>query len=435
MINSCYDRILEAVKQIPVVDCHEHLAIPSAYVTPKEPLTFLLSGYFPMDLLSTGISQSDLMFLQDVNKPTEKKWPIFKKFWLQTEHTAYAREVKDTINFYGEREVSLKSLQRLGKKIHSFDDENYIKFLDSLNIKALLVNILDTTDELRRFIRGDIKLPDCYKLLVPLPPLHASVRSLQGIQEVASIIDRRVTSLEEFINTTKEIINQLKERGAVGIKDQSAYVRSLDLAPATRVEAERLFNKCLADPNISLGWPEAKPLDDFLFHEYMRFARNMELPVQIHTGYLAGMWNRVDKANAALFAKVMELHKEVTFDLFHGNWPYMGDLIFLVKNYPNAYLNLCWTHIADPIYCRDILEKAVVTIPHKKVLAFGADYVGGPQLIPTHLFLAQRSIASALSNLVLDDWLSENEAINIAADWLYNNPNILYNLGLKSYTF
>jgi predicted TIM-barrel fold metal-dependent hydrolase len=196
-----------------------------------------------------------------------------------------------------------------------------------------------------------------------------------------------------------------------------------------------LFNKCLANPNSSLGWPEAKPLDDFLFNEYMRFARDLGLPVQIHTGYLAGMWNRVDKANAGLFAKVMELHKEVVFDLFHGNWPYMGDLIFLVKNYPNAYLNLCWTHIADPIYCRNILERAVVTIPHKKVLAFGADYVGGPQLIPAHLSLTQQSIASTLSKLVLDDWLSENEAINIAADWLYNNPNLLYNLGLDSYTF
>jgi len=434
LIGECYERILESVKQMPVVDCHEHQAIPIAYVTPKEPLAFLLRGYFTMDLLSAGLSLSDLQFLQDNNILTEKKWPVFKPYWLRTEHTAYARELKDTMRSYGERTLTLESLQEFGKKIRTLNEESYIEFLDALNIKALLVNILSTTDELKRFVRGEIKLPDCYKLLIPLPTLHQSVRSFQGIQEIASIIGRTVTSLEEFLDAIRKIMNRLKERGAVGIKDQSAYVRSLDFAPVARAEAENLFNKCLANPNDSLGWPEAKPLDDFLFHEYMRFARDMEMPVQIHTGYLAGMRNRVDKANAALFTRVLELHREVAFDLFHGNWPYMGDLLFLVKNYPNAYLNLCWTHIADPIYCIDLLERAVVTVPHKKVFGFGADYGGGPELIPAHLSLAQRNIAHALSNLVSENWLSENEAISIAADWLYNNPNELFKLGLRPYT-
>jgi len=433
-IGGCYESILESVKRMPVVDCHEHQAIPSAYVTPKEPLAFLLRGYFHLDLLSAGMSQSDLQFLQDDSIPTEKKWPVFKRYWLRTEHTAYAREVKDTMWSYVGRTVGLESLQELGQKIHALNEESYIEFLDSLNIKALLVNILGTNDELKRFIRGEIKLPDRYKLLIPLAILHLQVRSFQGIQDIASIVGRTVTSLDEFLDIVQQIMISLKERGAVGIKNASAYVRSLDFAPVARAEAEKLFNRCLANPNDSLGWPEAKPLDDFLFHEYMRFARDMELPVQIHTGYLAGMRNRVDKANAALFTKVMELHREVAFDLFHGNWPYMGDLLFLVKNYPNAYLNLCWTHIADPIYCIDMLERAVVTVPHKKVFGFGADYGGGPELIPAHLSLAQKNIAHALTNLVSENWLSEKEAISIAADWLYNNPNELFKLGLNHYT-
>jgi len=432
-IGGCYERILESVKQMPVVDCHEHQAIPSSYVTPKEPLALLLRGYFPMDLLSAGMSQSDLQFLQDENISTEKKWPIFKPYWLRTEHTAYARELKDTMRSYGERTLSLEGLQEFGKKIHALNEESYIEFLDCLNIKALLVNILGTVDELKRFIRGDIKLPSCYRLLIPLPTLHQSARSFQGIQEIVSIVGRTVTSLEEFLHAVREVMNRLKERAAVGIKDQSGYVRSLDFAPVARAEAEKLFNKCLANPNDSLGWPEAKPLDDFLFHEYMRYARDMQMPVQIHTGYLAGMRNRVDKANAALFTKVLELHQEVAFDLFHGNWPYMGDLLFLVKNYPNAYLNLCWTHIADPIYCIDLLERAIVTVPHKKIFGFGADYGGGPELIPAHLSLAQRNIAHALSDLVSENWLSENDAVNIAADWLFNNANELFKLGLEPY--
>ncbi|HDO42077.1 MAG TPA: hypothetical protein ENH03_04165 [Candidatus Bathyarchaeota archaeon] len=61
---------------------------------------------------------------------------------------------------------------------------------------------------------------------------------------------------------------------------------------------------------------------------------------------------------------------------------------------------------------------------------FGGDY-STPGLIPAHLFLARENIACALSNLVLKSWISESEVISIAADWLYNNPNELFKLGLK----
>ena len=98
----------------------------------------------------------------------------------------------------------------------------------------------------------------------------------------------------------------MKNRAAVAFKDQSAYVRSLTYTLEARDSAEKLFNKCLDDPNNNLGWPEAKPLDDFLFHEYMRFASRLDLPVQIHTGHLAGQRNRVEKANASLLSNVME---------------------------------------------------------------------------------------------------------------------------------
>ena len=426
-IDESSERILESIRQMPIVDCHEHLSIPNAFVAPKEPISFLLRGYFASDLLSAGMSQSDLSFLQNEKNPTEKKWPIFKTCWIRTEHTAYAREIKDTMLSYGEKTVNLESLQRLCKKIRSLDEKSFEKFLDSLNIKALLLNVFQTTDELKHLIRGETVLPDCCKFLIPLPYFHGTVRSFQAIQDIASIVNKTVTDLDEFLNAVREIMTGLKARGAVGLKDQSAYARSIEFDPTTKVEAERIFNKCLANPNNSVGWPEAKPLDDFLFHEYMRFARDMKVPVQVHTGHMAGIRNRVDKTNAALLTKVLELHQEVAFDLFHGNWPYMGDILFLAKNYPNVHVDLCWVNIIDPLYTIDLLKRAVVTVPHKKINGFGGDY-GIPEMIPAHLSLAQRNIASALSDLVSKKWLTENEAINIAADWLYNNPNELFKL-------
>jgi predicted TIM-barrel fold metal-dependent hydrolase len=429
--NGSYERILESIKEIPVIDCHEHQALPADQTTPKEPISFLIRGYFGSDLVSAGMSQSELQLIQDKKISTEKKWKVFKRYWSLTEHTAYAREVKDIMHSYGEDTISLRSLKRFGDKITELSGEKYLNYINSLNIKALLVNILDGPATLKSYIQGKIKMPECYKLLIPLPSLHL-FKSYQEIQNIASILEVTVTCLDEFLDVVRDIMKRFKSRGAVGIKDQSAYIRSLDFKPSTKAEAEHLFNKCLANPNDSLGWPEAKPLDDFLFHEYMRFARDLDMPVQVHTGHMAGNWNRVNKTNASLFSRVLELHKEVKFDLFHGNWPYMGDLLFLGKNYPNVYLDLCWVNIIDPLYSIELIKRAVLTVPHSKINGFGGDY-GVPEVISVHLSLAQRNIAYALSSLVSERWLSENEAVKLAADFLFNNPNKLFKLGFTPY--
>jgi predicted TIM-barrel fold metal-dependent hydrolase len=242
-----------------------------------------------------------------------------------------------------------------------------------------------------------------------------------------------ITCLEDYETAVYGMIKRAMERGIVAIKDQSAYRRTLDYDLPPRSDAERIFNRLMIDPRSQLAWPQVKPLDDYLFHQFMRFARELHLPVQIHTGHLAGIRNRVDKANAALFASVLELHAKVKFDLFHGNWPYMGDLLFLTKNYPNVALDFCWVNMIDPIYAQELLRRAVMTVPHTKIFGFGGDYYLLPELAAAHLTLAREVIAGALCDLVESGWLEEGEAVRLAADFLYNNPNRFYQLGLPSY--
>ena len=170
------------------------------------------------------------------------------------------------------------------------------------------------------------------------------------------------------------------------------------------------------DPRRSIGWPAAKCLDDWIFHELMRIARDLELPVQIHTGHMAGIRNDVTKTNAAHFRSVLELHQQVRFDLFHGNWPYAGDILSLTKNYPNVALDCCWLHIIDPRYARRLLADAVAAVPHSKIHGFGGDY---------------GALEYACGHLVIARWIGMDEARQVAADWLFNNPNEFFKLGFE----
>ena len=121
----------------------------------------------------------------------------------------------------------------------------------------------------------------------------------------------------------------------------------------------------------------------------------------------------------------------VHFDLFHGNWPYLGDLLYLGKNYPNVALDLCWLHIIDPAYSIELLERAVQTLPHGKIHGFGGDYGDHPEYVAAHLKMAKMNIAAALANLVEGGWLDEAQALSLAKDWLFNNPNQFFKLGFE----
>jgi len=163
----------------------------------------------------------------------------------------------------------------------------------------------------------------------------------------------------------------------------------------------------------------------------MRMARDMDLPVQIHTGHMAGIRNDIAKTNAVHFTPVLELHPDVRFDLFHANWPYSGELLYLGKNYPNVAIDFCWANIIDPIYCIEMFKQAISSVPHGKIHGYGSDYGGQVDRAWAHAEIARDNIAIALSELVEMEWMDLDEAKEVAYGWLFGNPNEFFRLGLE----
>lgn len=431
-----FTRLLDAITTIPVIDCHEHMLGPEGRPKYTEPIAAIINWYFYSDLVSAsfGASERELQKLMNPEISTDEKWPLFERLWRASEHTAYAQVSKIALGrMYGQtvNQLSRETLDGVAARLSSMDEAAYFRILDEANICAILSDVTGWLPKgLGSFLDGSHTFPARWHPLISLPAFHPTTFTWNTIQGIGALVDDHITSLDEFLEAVFVIFEKCIERGAVGIKDQSAYDRNLSYELTTQAEAEKLFNQLLTDPRNSLGWPEQKPLNDYLFHQYMRFARELDLPVQIHTGHMAGNYNRVDKANAAGLANVFELHRDVHFDLFHGNWPYMGDLLFLGKNYPNVSLDLCWLHIVDPAYAIELMERAVLTLPHTKIHAFGGDFGDVPEFSAAHLQIARQNIAAALTNLIQSGWLGEETALEIARDWLFNNPNQFFKLGL-----
>lgn len=441
-----FNRLLDRISKMPVVDCHEHLRGPDRDLatTATEPISFLTTAYCISDLWSAGASNEEIELLQSEEATTDEKWPVFSRLWAAMEHTAYARVTKLALKkVYGVENLMRESLDLVAQQLAKRDRTHYLKILRDAGIKRIVADMIFpppperhiryyTSPPLKEFLEGRFPLPEEWRPMFNLMYYH-EIRRREFVDCVGALADVNITSLEEYEEAMFVLIKKSKDCGVIGFKDQSAYRRVIAYDLPARSDAERIFNRLLIDPRNQLAWPDAKPLDDYLFHQFMRFARDLSLPVQIHTGHMAGIRNRVDKSNAAHFVPVLELHSEVQFDLFHGNWPYMGDLLFLGKNYPNVTLNLCWVHMIDPLYTRELIKRAVMTVPHAKIHGFGGDYWYVPEFAVAHLTIAREVIASALADLVECDWLEEEEASCLAADWLFNNPNRFYKLGLQPY--
>jgi predicted TIM-barrel fold metal-dependent hydrolase len=441
-----FNRLLDRINAMPVVDSHEHLRGPDRdpEATPTEPISALTMLYFISDLWAAGATDQEITLLQSTEATTDEKWPVFSRLWTRAEHTAYARVTKLVLSeVYGIETLTRESLDRVAEQLATRDRSYYMNAIQDAGIKAVIADIIFPppwerhvryfgSPTLKEFLEGRFPLPDMWHPVFNTPYYH-EIRTREFIDFVGNLADVNTTSLGGYEEAMFELIKRAKSRGAIGLKDQSAYRRIIDYDLPVRSDAERIFNKLMIDPRNQLAWPDAKPLDDYLFHQFMRFARELHLPVQIHTGHLAIIRNRVSHANAAHLVPVLELHSDVQFDLFHGNWPYLGDFLFLGKNYPNVSLNLCWVNMIDPLYAQELLKRAVMTVPHAKIHGFGGDFWQSSEHSAAHLILAREVIASALTDLVENGWLEEGQAARIAADWLYNNPNRFYNLGLPSY--
>jgi hypothetical protein len=435
--SSTYTRLRQAINAFPVIDCHEHTCGPQAAPENREPIACLVAGYVQHDLQAVaypgfpGAHPDMETFFADQNVATEDKWPLFERVWRQTEHTAYARVTKRILkDVYGEQEMSLAALQRIRERLVNLRDPAvYRGVLDRAHVRCRLV---DVWPDMKGYLAGTYQIYERDRLLISLPQFHA-VRSWQNVWDLTQVIGESVTTLDGYLAACREVFRRMKERGAVGMKDQSAYSRTLAYGNPSRAEAEPLFNTFMADPRAALGWPEAKPLDDYLFHRFLDMARELDMPVQIHTGHMAGIRNDIAKTNAVYLTPVLELHRDVRFDLFHGNWPYMGEYLYLGKNYPNVHLNLCWLHIIDPLYGKNLLSEGLGTVPHGKFHAFGGDYGDDILYAEAHLTIARDVVAAALAEQVEYRWIDEAQAAAIAADWLFNNPNEFFSLGFERF--
>ena len=150
-------------------------------------------------------------------------------------------------------------------------------------------------------------------------------------------------------------------------------------------------------------------------------AQQYNLPIKIHTGYMAG--NDVmdlDRTRPSRLSSLIAHFPEARFVLMHTGYPYGGEIASLAKHFRNVYADLCWAWSVDPHSTVDFVRRMLHTCPSHKLFAFGGDTFY-PEATVAFAIQAREGLNKALQAEIDAGVMGEEQAIKLAAKFMQRN--------------
>ena len=411
-----WKKLLPEIENMPVVDTHEHLMPECTRLSNNEDFfTATMTHYASSDLISSGMSASDMEFLRDTKNDFSQKISKFLPYWNKTKNTGYCRALEiAACDLYGYGELTEETLPLI--------NEN----LKKVNSVGLYKNILEDRSRIKFCVWDqwyyDNPPPDAF--FKPALRLDDAVyiKSKADIDALGAKYNKDITSPDVLQEIMEISITNNKPGGLIALKTGLAYDRTLHYERVTANEAaialERIQLNRFTDK-------ETKRLQDYMMYCVAQKAYWHGLPLQIHTGLQEGNGNFIRRSNPALLAELIINNPNTRFDLFHGGYPYGGELASLAKNFPNVYLDMCWLRIISASYSIRYLNEWLDTVPANKIFGFGGDFIFVEGTYG-HLIIARENIAKALGARVEDGIINEPDALRLAKMLLHDNPAELF---------
>ncbi|MHC4122753.1 MAG: amidohydrolase family protein [Planctomycetota bacterium] len=422
-------RIFQKVLDTPFIDTHEHLIEEEERIEASHPRiksddwSFIFCHYINHDMVTAGMPRDAYNKFFSPKVDPVAKWDLLEPYWPAVKNSGYGQAVWIAIKeLYGVDELSKKTINQVQAGYEKTRRKGFYKYIlcEKAKIESCQVNSVS-----RPFFESN--MPTLLMQDLKIVEMFAGPNfKLYG--EPAGI---KVNSLSDWY---KVIDWWFKKYGkyAVAAKSQNAYSRDIDYKKVTAKRAEPIFKKKLAKEKITPS--EKKALEDHLFWYAVGKATEYNLPVKIHTGYYAGQ-DYMPLArlanNPGSATDLCRNSKETRFVFMHICYPYYEEMIAIAKHYTNAYIDMCWSWIMNPVAAKDFLKKYLVSAPANKILTFGGDYVSVEPVLG-HAIITRRGISLALSELVEEGWLSLKDALELIDPIMHGNARKIFALEKKN---
>ena len=412
------ERITSVVNQIRIIDTHEHLITEEHRIKNAENIDFtsLFKHYAKEDLISASNKKGLVELIYNTDIPIKDRWEILQPMYKSARSTGYGRvPLIAARDLYGISEINENTIEELSIKIREASKPGlYHKILKEK--AGIDLSIQDM---------GHHKFdPDFYRHVERFSQF-ALISSGSEIRNFGQQYDTTINSMDDYLNLLRTAFVQGVESGMIGVKTGAAYLRILQFENVSREKGEEVFSQLLN--NLPVSSEDIKAVQDYLMHRMLDLVDEFDLPIQIHTGLHAGNGNVITNSKPTHLTNLFMEYPDVKFILFHGAYPYGGELATLAKNFPNVYIDMCWTYVISPSYSERYLHEWIETVPANKIMAFGGDY-SFVEAVYAHSVMARQVISKVLIAKVKDRYLTEKEAVDIANMILRENAISVFKL-------
>jgi len=414
------NRIRNFIDSLWIIDTHEHLLDPEiikdSYCLDFS-LLFLQNGYD--DLLSAGMPDSLYNYLFNSDLTPMQKWKFVSPYFENTFNTSFIRIMLSGIkDLYGVDSLNESTVDKLSDTIvKAYSSNWYDRVLKDLcRIKYVIKD--------GNYMSG---MDDCFRYETRFDS-WLTIRSKYRIDSLAIQQLDPIYTLEDFDKSLRTAFEKEVKKGMVAVKVFTAYYRTLNFEKVEYDAAKKVFRSLVnGEEDHVITFEDAKPLQDYMLHHLLDLAKEYKIPVAFHTGIQAGLGKPLGNTNPVLLANLFNEYPEIKFVLYHGSYPFGGELSALAKNYKNVYIDMNWTYSISPTYSERYLNEWLETVPVSRLMAFGGDCMA-VENIYSELKSAKRIISNVLCNKVRDGYFSEYDAKVVAKMILFDNASRLYNL-------
>ena len=238
----------------------------------------------------------------------------------------------------------------------------------------------------------------------------------------ASLEGYGMDSFDDYLEYCDFLFNKNIAYKAVCVKNSMAYSRTLDYEEVPYETARSLYNKRPA----GLSSEEAKKIQDYLFHWVIRKSIEYDLPIQIHTGYLAGNGNNLENGRPVKLNNLFLKYPDARFVLFHGGYPWTGEYAALGKMFPNVYLDIVWLPQISREKAVMALDEMFDGVPYNKFF-WGGDCSFIEETVGS-LEYGKEVLAEVLSKRIERGLLTEDVAYDIVRKVLRENAVEVFRL-------
>ncbi len=239
-------------------------------------------------------------------------------------------------------------------------------------------------------------------------------------------------TLDEYLaKVVTATLERQKRGGAVAVKFEAAYLRSLDFEDVSKSDARSIYfgSRKTSPPDAAY-----KKLQDYIFRYIAAECGRLELAVHLHAAYGAGGYFRIGGANPLLLESVLNDPKlrKTNFVLLHGGWPFTREVAALLSK-PNAYADFSeQTFMNYPRGVADAIREWLERAPEKVLFATDAypfsEEMGWEEAGWVAATTGREALGLALTEMMHDGEITRDRAVEIARMVMRENARRLYRL-------